>query len=81
MKVNAEINVACENSHFSLLFAAGGSFATNNVCDSATDIPYWWRKICPEAGQKRWLDDGVVTLFQLLSRNDRQKTKGYKGQM
>ena len=23
------------------------------VCDSATEIPYWWPKICPESGQKR----------------------------
>ena len=40
-----------------------GRFARRNVCDSATKIPYWWRKICPESGQKRWLVDGVVTLF------------------
>ena len=38
-------------------------FARRNVCDSATEIPYWWRKICPESGQKRWLVDRVVTLF------------------
>ena len=36
--------------------------ARRNVCDSATEIPYWWRKICPECGQKHWLVDGVVTL-------------------
>ena len=40
-----------------------GRFARNNVCDSATEIPYRWRKICAESGQKRWLVDGVVTLF------------------
>ena len=40
-----------------------GRLARMNVCDSATEIPYWWRKICPESGQKRWLDDGVVSLF------------------
>ena len=40
-----------------------GRFARRNVCDSATEIPYWWRKICPESGQKRWLVDGVVALF------------------
>ena len=40
-----------------------GRFAWRNVCDSVTEIPYWWRKICPKSGQKRWLVDGVVTLF------------------
>ena len=49
--------VACENIHFFSLFAAwdvslGGSSATQR-----------WRKICPETGRKRWLVDGVVTLF------------------
>ena len=29
----------------------------------ARRIPYWWRKTCPESGEKRWLVDGVVTLF------------------
>ena len=24
-----------------------GRFARRNVCDSRTEIPYWWRKICP----------------------------------
>ena len=40
-----------------------GRFVRRNVCDSATEIPYWWCKICPEYGQKRWLVDGAVTLF------------------
>ena len=44
-----------------------GRFARRNVCDLATEIPYWqlywWRKIFPESGQKRWLVDEVVTLF------------------
>ena len=40
-----------------------GRLARRNVCDSATEIPYWWRKICPESGQKPWLVYGVVTLF------------------
>ena len=26
-----------------------GRFARRNVYDSETEIPYWWRKICPEA--------------------------------
>ena len=29
---------------FSSLVAAEGRFARKNVCDSATEIPYWWRK-------------------------------------
>ena len=58
--------VACENRRFSSLIATGGR--------SATEIPYWLCKICPKSGQKRWLDDRVVTLFQLLFTNDRQKT-------
>ena len=41
-----------------------GRFARRIVCDSATEIPYWWRKIYPESGHKRWLDDGVVTSKQ-----------------
>ena len=56
-------NIACENRRLALLTTAGGRFARRNVCDSATEIPYWWRKICAESGQKRWLVDRVVTLF------------------
>ena len=48
---------------FLLALRRWGRFARMKVCDSATEIPYRWRKICPESGQKRWLDDGVVTLF------------------
>ena len=48
-------------------------FARRNVCDWATEIPYWWRKICPESGQELWLVDIVVILFYLLFTNDRQK--------
>ena len=40
-----------------------GRFARRNVCDSVTEIPYWWFKICPESGQKPWLVEGVVILF------------------
>ena len=46
---------------FSSLFVAG-DVSGINVCDSATEIPYWWREIGPESGHKRWLDDGEVTL-------------------
>ena len=53
-----------ERKHpFLLTLRRWGRFAQRNVCDSATEIPYWWRKICPESGQKRWLVNGVVTLF------------------
>ena len=48
---------------FLLALRRWGRFVWRNVCDSATEISYWWRKICPESGQKRWLVDGVVTLF------------------
>ena len=34
--------LACERQTF--LFPAGGRFVRRNVCDSATEIPYWWRK-------------------------------------
>ena len=69
---------------FLLALRCWGRFARRNVCDSTTEIPYWWCKICPKSGQKRLLVDGVVTLFQLLFTNDsldRQKTKGHRGQM
>ena len=48
---------------FLLALRRWGRFARRNVCDSAKEISYWWRKICPESGQKRWMVDGVVTLF------------------
>ena len=48
---------------FLLALRCWGRFARRNVCNSATEIPYCWHKICPESGQKRWLVDGVVTLF------------------
>ena len=66
---------------FLLALRRWGRFARRNVCDSATEIPYWWRKICPESGRKPGLVDGVVTLFYLLFFNDRQKTKGHKSKM
>ena len=55
-----------------------GRFARRNVCALATEIPYWWHKICPESGQELWLVHIVIILFYLLSRNDRQNTKGHK---
>ena len=58
-----------------------GRFARRNVCASATEILYWWRKICPESGRELWLGDIAVILFYLMFTNDRQKTKGHKGQM
>ena len=70
--------IACENRHFSSLIATGVRFAKRNVCDSVTEIPYWWCKIYPESGHKRWLDVGVVILFHPLFTNDSQKIRGYK---
>ena len=32
---------------FLLALRLWGRFARRNVCDSATEIPYWWRKVCP----------------------------------
>ena len=55
--------VACGNRRFSLLIPTWGHSARRNVCDSETEIPYWWCKICPESSHKRWLHDRVVTLF------------------
>ena len=37
-------SLACENIHFSWLFARWGCFARRNVCDSAAEIPYLWCK-------------------------------------
>ena len=34
-----------------------GRITWRNVCDSATEITYWWHKICPESSQTRWLVD------------------------
>ena len=56
-------HIACENILFLLALRCLGRSARRNVCDSATEIPYWWCKICPESDQKRWLVDRVVTLF------------------
>ena len=43
---------------------------------SPTEILY-----CPESGQGLLLENIVVTLFYLLFTNDKQKTKGHKGQV
>ena len=39
-----------ENRGVFSLIATGGRFARRKVCDSATEIPYWWCRICPESG-------------------------------
>ena len=46
------INIACERQTFLLAHRHEGRFARRNLCDSTTEIPYWWRKICPESSQK-----------------------------
>ena len=38
-------------------------FCHERQCASATEIPYWWCKICPESGQELWMVNVVVTLF------------------
>ena len=48
---------------FLLTLRRWGRFARRNFCASATEIPYWRRKICPKSGQELWLVDGVVILF------------------
>ena len=58
-----ETRVSLRKHPFLLALHRWGHFARRNICDSATEIPYWWRKICPKSGQKRWLVDGAVTLF------------------
>ena len=50
-------------------------FARRKVCASATEIPCWWRKNCPDSGQELWLVEIVVTLFYMLFTNDRQRQK------
>ena len=56
-------NSSLRKHPFLLALRRWGRFARRNLCDSAREIPYWWRKIFPESGQTRWLVDGVVTLF------------------
>ena len=70
--------LACENSRFSWLLAARKVSSGETSDDGRT---YWWRKICPESGQELWLVDIIVILFYLLFTNDRQTTKGHKGNM
>ena len=57
-----------------------GCFARKNICASATEIPYWWRKICPESGQELWLVDIIVILFYLMFSTDRKKKKNKRPQ-
>ena len=56
-------HVSLQKHPFLHTFRRWGRFARRNVCDSAIEIPYWWRKICQKSGQKRRLVQGVVTLF------------------
>ena len=58
-----KVQVSLRKHPFLLALRRWGRFAQRNFCNSATEIPYWWRKICPESGQKPCLVDGVVTLF------------------
>ena len=42
-----------EKQPFLLPLRCWGHFTRNDICDSATEIPYWWCKICLESGHKR----------------------------
>ena len=55
-------NVACENRRF----------AGRNVCDPVTEIPYRWRKICPESGHKRWAFSRTNTILYQNRRGARR---------
>ena len=65
-------------SCFSLLFTTQ-DVLPREVCNSVTEIPYWWHKISPKSGKKLWLVDVVVISFYLLFI--KWQTKGHKGQM
>ena len=59
-----KIKLSLQKHPLLLALRCCGRFTWRIVCDwSATETPYWSRKICPESGQKHWLVDGVVTLF------------------
>ena len=62
-KFPSTYNYSLRKHPFLLALRRWGRFARRNICDSATEIPYWWRKISPESGQKCWLVDRAVTLF------------------
>ena len=61
------------DGNFLLALRRWWRFTRNNVCDSATEIPYWWRKICPKSGQKRWLVDWVDTLHEWQTKDKRPR--------
>ena len=44
---------------------------------STTEISHWWRTMYLESGQELWLIDIVI----MLCTNDKQTTKGRKGQV
>ena len=45
-----------------------GKAKTGIVCASTKEIPYWWRKVCPERSQELWLVDAVIILFSFSLR-------------
>ena len=53
--VNSVYRFSLRKQSFLLSPRRRGHLARRNVCDSLTEIPHWWRKICPESGQKSWL--------------------------
>ena len=61
---------------FLLALCRWGCFMRRNVCDSATEIPYWWRKICPESG---WSTEKLhCSSFCLRMIDKRQKATKVK---
>ena len=52
-------SLACENIRLSSLFATEDVSRGGTSAFQRQKIPYWWRKICPESGEKRWMVDGV----------------------
>ena len=67
---------------FRLTHRRWGRFARRNVCNSATEIPYRWRKICPESGHKRCMIGRRIKLhcfsFCLWMTDKRQKATKVK---
>ena len=55
-------SVACKNSQFFLLLAAGDVYNEERL-QLRDRNSILMTSICPESGHKHWLDDRVVTLF------------------
>ena len=53
-------------------------FATSDVCTSATEIPYLWRKFCPESGSLigRRSNKIVLAIVYKWQKKDKRSQKG-----